>query len=123
MSPRKKSAKTPNAADADNAGAKNTAGADKVPPRKAVMETRVFRSGNSYAVRLPKPMYLAGEGSVYVTKLAGGELLIAPKHKRRWPAGFLSSFGTLPDNFEAPRRPKRSVARDARDAALFHEDE
>jgi virulence-associated protein VagC len=93
------------------------------PPAKAVMETRVFRSGNSYAVRLPKPIYAGGEGPVYVTRLAGGELLIAPKKKRRWPAGFLTSFGTLPDDFEAPPRPARSAERDARDETLFREDE
>lgn len=92
-------------------------------PAKAVMETRVFRSGNSYAVRLPKPIYSGGEGSVYVTRLAGGELLIAPKSKRRWPAGFWSSFGTLPDDFEPPARPAPSRAVDARDASRFRDDE
>ena len=90
---------------------------------KAVMETRVFRSGNSYAVRLPTPIYSGGEGSVYVTKLAGGELLIAPKTKRRWPAGFWSSFGTLPNDFEAPPRPASTRATDERDASLFGGDE
>jgi virulence-associated protein VagC len=93
------------------------------PPAKGVMETRVFRSGNSYAVRLPKPIYSGGEGAVYVTKLAGGELLIAPKSKRRWPRGFWSSFGTLPDDFEAPPRPAPAAADEARDAALFRDDE
>ena len=92
-------------------------------PAKAVMETRVFRSGNSFAVRLPKPIYSGGEGAVYVTKLAGGELLIAPKTKRRWPAGFWSSFGTLPGDFEPPPRPAARDADDARDAALFRDDE
>ena len=92
-------------------------------PAKAVMETRVFRSGNSFAVRLPKPIYSGGERAVYVTKLAGGELLIAPKSKRRWPAGFWSSFGTLPADFEAPPRPASSRAADERAGALFREDE
>jgi virulence-associated protein VagC len=93
------------------------------PSAKGVMETRVFRSGNSYAVRLPKPIYSGGEGSVYVTRLAGGELLIAPKIKRKWPAGFWSSFGTLPHDFEAPARPASSRAADERDASLFRGDE
>lgn len=93
------------------------------PAPKAVMETRVFRSGNSYAVRLPKPLYSGGEGAVYVTRLAGGEILIAPKKKRRWPAGFLASFGTLPENFEAPARPSASSTDDERVAALFRDDE
>ncbi|MFI5230297.1 MAG: antitoxin [Gemmatimonadales bacterium] len=100
---------------------KSAAGA--AMPGKAVMETRVFRSGNSYAVRLPKPIYSGGEGAVYVTKLAGGELLIAPKSKRRWPAGFWSSFGTLPNDFEAPPRTASNKSADAVDASLFRSDE
>jgi virulence-associated protein VagC len=87
------------------------------------METRVFRSGNSFAVRLPKPIYSGGEGAVYVTKLASGELLIAPKSKRRWPTGFWSSFGTLPNDFEGPSRPAPTKSADAADASLFRDDE
>lgn len=90
---------------------------------KSVMETRVFKSGNSYAVRLPKGLYAGGEGAVYLKKLGDGRLLIVPKRKRRWPAGFFESFGTLPDDFEAPARPSASRAADARDAALFSDDE
>lgn len=88
---------------------------------RAVMETKVFKSGNSYAVRLPKPLYAGGEGEVYMRKLENGHLLIVPKSKRRWPAGFFASFGTLPDDFEAPARPAAKSADDARDAALFDE--
>jgi virulence-associated protein VagC len=89
----------------------------------AVMETRVFRSGNSYAVRLPKVLYSGGEAPVYVTKLEGGALLIAPKRKRRWPAAFFESFRNVPADFEPPARPKRSRAEDARAARMFDADE
>jgi len=99
--------------------AKKRAAAAKAPSK--VMETRVFKAGNSYAVRLPKPLYMGGEAAVYVTKLDDGALLIAPKRKRRWPAAFFESFGKLPADFEAPERPKASRAEDARDARMFDE--
>ena len=89
----------------------------------AVMETRVFKSGNSYAVRLPKLLYTEGEGAVYMKKLDNGKLLIMPKRKKRWPAGFFESFGTSPIDFEAPARPRADLARDKRDASLFGDDE
>ena len=85
----------------------------------AVMETRVFKSGNSYAVRLPKPLYTGGEGAVYMKKLDAGKLLIVPKQPRRWPTGFFESFGDTPRDLEAPARPAARKADDARDAALF----
>jgi antitoxin component of MazEF toxin-antitoxin module len=91
----------------------------ELPPAKAVMETRVFKSGNSYAVRLPKPLYAGGEGSVYMKKLDNGKLLISPKGKAKWPVGFFESFGTLPDDFEAPERPKASAADDERIGRAF----
>lgn len=90
---------------------------------KAVMETKVFKSGNSYAVRLPKALYAGGEGAVYMRKLGNGKLLIVPKRKPRWPTGFFESFGTLPNDFEAPERPSPSRKADERDAALFSDDE
>jgi virulence-associated protein VagC len=86
-----------------------------------VMETRVFKSGNSYAVRIPKPLYSAGEGAVYIRKLAGGKLLVTPRAKAAWPTGFFASFGNTPADLEAPARPAGSAAADAHDAALFSE--
>jgi virulence-associated protein VagC len=87
------------------------------------METKVFKTGNSYAVRLPKSLYSGGETPVYVRKLDNGKLLIVPKGKKRWPSGFLESFGNIPDDFETPRRPPASTLADTADAALFGDDE
>jgi virulence-associated protein VagC len=92
------------------------------PVAKAVMETKVFKSGNSYAVRLPKLLYSGGEGPVYMQKLEDGKLLIVPRQKRRWPTGFFESFGSVPADFEAPVRPAASRETDARDAALFEDE-
>jgi len=99
-------------------GKKSTSGdADKLSSK--VMETKVFKSGNSYAVRLPKLLYSGGEAPVYIKKLEGGKLLVLPKQKERWPTGFLESFGGSPTDFEAPARPAANPLDDERDAALF----
>jgi virulence-associated protein VagC len=100
--------------------AKRTA-ARKSPP-SAVMETKVFKTGNSYAVRLPKVIYSGGEAPVYVKKLDHGKLLIVPKRKKKWPSGFLESFGKMPTDFEAPDRPAAKRSDDEQDAALFRDD-
>lgn len=101
---------------------KRSAQYEAPPPPKAVMETRVFKSGNSYAVRLPKPLYAGGEGSVVMRKLGNGTLLISPRNRRRWPVGFFESFGTLPDDFVAPRRPRPDAADEERTARLFDDE-
>jgi len=95
------------------------------PPAEptVVMETRVFKSGNSYAVRIPKPLYSSGEAAVYIKKLPGGKLLVTPRTKPGWPVGFFESFGDMPSDFEAPARPGTVAADEARDASLFHEGE
>jgi virulence-associated protein VagC len=95
--------------------------AKKTPP-SAVMETRVFKTGNSYAVRLPRVFYSGGEAPVYVKKLDSGKLLIVPKRKKKWPTGFLESFGNIPSDFEAPERPAVDRADDEHDAALFRDE-
>jgi virulence-associated protein VagC len=87
------------------------------------METKVFKTGNSYAVRLPKVLYNGGEAPVYVRKLDNGKLLIVPKGKKRWPSGFFESFGNMPGDFEAPARPPASTLDDDADSKLFTADE
>jgi virulence-associated protein VagC len=104
---------------AGNEKKKVDAGGDADTTASRVMETKVFKSGNSYAVRLPKLVYSGGEAPVYVKKLEGGKLLIVPKVKERWPTGFLESFGNVPGDFEAPVRPAANPADDERAAALF----
>jgi len=64
------------------------------------LETRVFRSGNSDAVRLPIRWGLAGK-LVRLRPLTGGRVLVEPKARRRWPIGFLTSFGQVTPDFAA----------------------
>src|SRR5436190_13843295 len=68
---------------------KQKAGKRAPQPPPAVMETKVFKTGNSYAVRLPKVLYSGGEAPVYVQTLDNGKLLIMPKLRKKWPSGFL----------------------------------
>ena len=96
--------------------------AAKKSPPSAVMETKVFKTGNSYAVRLPKTIYSGGEAPVYIKKLGNGEILIVPKRKKKWPTGLLESFGKMPSDFEAPERPAADAAADEHDAGLFRDD-
>lgn len=100
--------------------AKQTAAKKSSP--SAVMETKVFKTGNSYAVRLPKTIYSGGEAPVYIKTLGNGEILIVPKRKSKWPTGLLESFGNMPDDFEAPRRPTADSDSDDQDASLFRDD-
>jgi antitoxin component of MazEF toxin-antitoxin module len=96
--------------------------AAKKSPPSAVLETKVFKTGNSYAVRLPKTIYSGGEAPVYVKKLDNGGILIVPKRKKKWPTGLLASFGNMPRDFEAPERPAADPEADERDAGLFRDD-
>jgi virulence-associated protein VagC len=81
-------------------------------------ETTVFRSGNSNAVRLPKGFAAAGE-RVRLRQLPGGRTLIEPARIRRWPKGFLDSFGRVTKDFEAPPRPAADAAAEQRAAQRF----
>lgn len=82
------------------------------------VETTVFRSGNSDAVRLPKHFAYAGK-RVRLRRLPDGRVLIEPAHARRWAAGFLETFGRVSADFAAPKRPAHSKGRETRVASLF----
>lgn len=90
--------------------------------RVAPVETAVFRSGNSDAVRIPRRFDFPS-GRVIVRKLASGALLIEPKHRRPWPPRFFESLPPLTRDFCAPPRDDSLAADDARLAALLEESE
>jgi virulence-associated protein VagC len=88
------------------------------PEAHDVVETRVFRSGNSDAVRLPKGFGMSGK-EVRLRKLPGGRVLVEPVTKRGWPAGFFESLtGVTPDFTIAPRE-RHSAAEEKRARGLF----
>jgi len=84
-------------------------------------ETRVFRSGNSDAVRLPRGFARAGE-RVRLRRLPGGRTIIEPVKPRAWPRGFLESFGRVSRDFAAPDRPRPDAAHERRSGRLFDDE-
>lgn len=88
----------------------------------SVVETRVFRSGNSDAVRIPKGFGLSGK-TVRVRRVAGDRILIEPTTKRRWPSGFLASFGRMTPDFAPEYLTPLSSDEEARDATRFDHDD
>lgn len=87
----------------------------------AVVETKVFRSGNSDAVRIPRRFDLSGR-VVRLRRLGTGAILIEPKRKRRWPVGFLESFGRMTPDFAVERTPPVSQAEESRATARFRDE-
>lgn len=76
------------------------------------VETTVFRSGNSDAVRLPKSFGLLGK-KVRLRR-EGSRVIVEPAEKRKWPPGFFESFSDVDDGFEAPPRPGPDLEREKR---------
>lgn len=71
----------------------------------AVAEAKVFMTGRSQAVRLPKEYRVSGD-SVYVKRLGNGILLL-PKTGDRW-AGLFAALDEFPRDFPIlrDRRPQ-----------------
>ena len=63
---------------------------------------RVFRSGNSQAVRIPKDFRIDGD-EVLIEK--DDDRLILKPLRRRWSQQFLESFGAAVD-LKRPRQPR-----------------
>src|SRR6266699_1709912 len=65
-------------------------------PRRTVAEAKVFMTGRSQAVRLPKEYRVSGD-SVYV-KRVGNTILLVPKTGDRW-AGLFAALDEFPRDF------------------------
>ena len=59
---------------------------------------RVFKTGRSQAVRLPKEFRFDSD-SVLVHR-EGSAVVLEPAHE--WPAGWIESFVGVPDDFDRP---------------------
>ncbi len=66
-------------------------------------KARVFWTGRSQAVRLPKEFRFAGD-SVLVYR-RGRAVVLEPGDE--WPEGYVESFAGMPDDFRRP--PQRGV--------------
>jgi len=69
-------------------------------PRRTVAEAKVFMTGRSQAVRLPKEYRVSGD-SVYV-KRVGNTILLVPKTGDRW-AGLFAALDEFPRDFTLAR--------------------
>jgi virulence-associated protein VagC len=83
-----------------------------------VVETKVFKSGNSDAVRFPKTFGMSGK-AVLLHRLPDGRVLVEPKTKRRWPARFFESLAGITTDFTIAPRERRSAAEDRRARERF----
>lgn len=64
---------------------------EAAPEMADAIDTVVFRSGNSDAVRLPKRFGLVGK-TVRVRREGDSRIVIELKSKRGWPPGFFEQF-------------------------------
>ena len=74
---------------------------------------KVFWSGPSQAVRLPKAFRFTTD-EVTVRRV-GDALILEPAPKRKWPVGYAASFANMPEDFE---RPESLPSSDHRDSIL-----
>ncbi|HVT57455.1 MAG TPA: type II toxin-antitoxin system VapB family antitoxin [Thermoanaerobaculia bacterium] len=65
---------------------------------------RVFWSGNSQAVRLPKGFRFAPGTDEVAIRQEGETLILEPIPRRVWPEEFWQAFDGMPDGFERPRQ-------------------
>jgi antitoxin VapB len=68
-------------------------------------EAKVFMTGRSQAVRLPKEFRVAGD-SVYVKRL-GDDILLMPKSRNRW-GGLFAALDEFPRDFTLDRDQRQS---------------
>src|SRR5271165_7633707 len=80
---------------------KSSSHARKTASRPAVAEAKVFMTGRSQAVRLPKEYRVTGD-SVYVKRL-GNSIVLIPKTADRW-AGLFAALDQFPRDFALERR-------------------
>ena len=59
---------------------------------------RVFWTGRSQAVRLPKEFRV--EGDTVLVRRQGNAIVLEPAHE--WPEGYVESFAGVPDDFSRP---------------------
>jgi antitoxin VapB len=72
---------------------------------------RVFRNGNSQAVRLPKEYRFPPGVKELTIRREGHTVVLEPVQPVQWPEDFWQAFGALDDEFERPpqhgqRRPE-----------------
>jgi antitoxin VapB len=73
----------------------------KTSPKRQT--ARVFKTGRSQAVRLPKEFRF--DSDTVLVHREGNSVILEPAHE--WPSGYVESFTGVPDDFTRP--PQGSV--------------
>jgi len=66
------------------------------------MTAKVFWSGNSQAVRLPKAFRFPRETEEVEVRRQGERIILEPVRPQAWPESFWQAFGDMPEGFERP---------------------
>ncbi len=67
-----------------------------------MMTAKIFWSGHSQAVRLPKSFRFPPETREVAIHRQGDQIVLEPVRPRKWPESFWQAFGEMPDDFERP---------------------
>ena len=63
---------------------------------------KVFWSGNSQAVRLPKEFRFPEDTAEVEVHREGERIVLEPVQREEWPADFWKAFDGMPEDFERP---------------------
>jgi antitoxin VapB len=74
------------------------------------LRAKVFQTGRSQAVRLPKEVRFEEDQSELRVRREGSRVILEPLDE--WPEAFLAALGSCPD---FPEPPERTPLREARD--------
>lgn len=65
---------------------------------------KIFWSGNSQAVRLPREFRFSSDTQEVEIRRDGEQLILEPVRREDWPEEFWGAFGGLPEGFERPQQ-------------------
>ncbi|MCD4748376.1 MAG: type II toxin-antitoxin system VapB family antitoxin [Thermoanaerobaculales bacterium] len=65
---------------------------------------KIFKSGNSQAIRIPKEYRFAPEMDEVSIRREGDQIILEPLENQEWPEEFWAAFGEMPEDFERPRQ-------------------
>jgi antitoxin VapB len=68
---------------------------------------KVFQSGNSQAVRLPKEFRFPMGVEEVTIRRQGDRIILEPLEREEWPEDFWKAFGGLSSDFERPRQERQ----------------
>lgn len=69
-----------------------------------MLTAKVFKNGNSQAVRLPKELRFGPETHEVSIRREGEALVLEPLEREEWPETFWLAFGGMPEDFERPEQ-------------------